>query len=108
MDRSVPDIFHRFLKMLPSIARLITETGPRRSSVRVVMAGSFETVVVPEQKVQPRAWLSFKRASVYQQNDGVVVVIDWTPAALRNREFATSIAGELFMTTICLFYVTVV
>jgi hypothetical protein len=50
------------------------------------MAGSFETVVVPEQQAQPRAWLSFKRASVYRQNDGVVVVIDWTPAALRNRE----------------------
>ena len=53
---------------------------------RVVMAGSFETVVVPEQKVQPRAWLSFKRASVYRQKDGVVVVIDRTPAALRNQE----------------------
>ena len=53
---------------------------------RVVMAGSFETVVVPEQKVQPRAWLSFRRASVYKQKDGVVVVIDWTPPALRNRE----------------------
>ena len=53
---------------------------------RVVMAGSFETVVGPEQKVQPRAWLSFKRASVYKQNDGIVVVIDWTPAVLRNQE----------------------
>lgn len=53
---------------------------------RVVMAGSFETVVMPEQKVQPRAWLSFKRASVYRQKNGVVVVIDWTPAALRTRE----------------------
>jgi hypothetical protein len=49
------------------------------------MAGSFETVV-PEQKVQPRAWLSFKRASVYKQSDGIVVVIDWTPVALRNWE----------------------
>ncbi len=47
---------------------------------------SFETVVVPEQQAQPRAWLSFKRASVYKQNDGVIVVIDWTPAVLRNRE----------------------
>ena len=53
---------------------------------RVVMAGSFETVVVPEQHVQPRAWLSFRRASVYKQNDGVVVVIDWTPVVLRNQE----------------------
>ena len=53
---------------------------------RVVMAGSFETVVMPEQKMQPRAWLSFKRASVYRQKNGVVVVIDWTPAALRTRE----------------------
>jgi hypothetical protein len=53
---------------------------------RVVMAGSFETVVVSEQKVQPRAWLSFKKASVYKQNDGVVVVTDWTPATLPNRE----------------------
>ena len=53
---------------------------------RVVMAGSFETIVVPEQKVQPRAWLSFKKASVNRQKDGVVVVIDWTPPALRNRE----------------------
>jgi hypothetical protein len=50
------------------------------------MAGSFETVVVPEQEVQPRAWLSFKRASVYRQKDGVVIVIDWTPTALRKRE----------------------
>jgi hypothetical protein len=49
------------------------------------MAGSFETVV-REQKVQPGAWLSFKRASVYKQNDGIVVVIDWTPAVLRNWE----------------------
>ena len=53
---------------------------------RVVMAGTFETVVVPEQKVQPRAWLSFKRASVYKQKDGVIVVIDWATASLRNRE----------------------
>ena len=53
---------------------------------RVVMAGSFETVVVPDQHVQPRAWLSFKRANVYKQNDGVVVVIDWTPAVLRDHE----------------------
>jgi hypothetical protein len=52
---------------------------------RVVMAGSFETVVAPEQKVEPRAWLSFKKASVYKQKDGVVVVIDWTTAALRNQ-----------------------
>jgi hypothetical protein len=50
------------------------------------MAGSFETVVVPDQQVQPRAWLSFRRASVYKQNDGVVVVIDWTPVVLRNQE----------------------
>jgi hypothetical protein len=53
---------------------------------RVVMAGSFETVVMPEQRVQPRAWLSFKKASVYRQKDGVIVVIDWTTASLRNRE----------------------
>jgi hypothetical protein len=53
---------------------------------RVVMAGSFETVVIPDQHAQPRAWLSFSRASVYKQNDGVVVVIDWTPAVLRNQE----------------------
>lgn len=49
------------------------------------MAGSFETVVASEQKVEPRAWLSFKKASVYKQKDGVVVVIDWTTAALRNQ-----------------------
>jgi hypothetical protein len=53
---------------------------------RVVMTGSFETVVAPEQKVQPRAWLCFKKASVYKQNDGVIVVIDWTTALLRNRK----------------------
>jgi hypothetical protein len=65
------------------------DNGDRATEIkcpRVVMAGSFETVVVPEQQAQPGAWLSFKRASVYQQNDGVVVVIDWTTAALRNRE----------------------
>ena len=65
------------------------DNGDRATEVkcpRVVMAGSFETVVVPEQKVQPRVWLSFKRASVYKQNDGIVVVIDWTPAVLRNQE----------------------
>jgi hypothetical protein len=65
------------------------DNGDRATEIkcpRVVMAGSFETVVAPEQEVQPRAWLSFKRASVYKQKDGVVVVIDWTPAALRNRE----------------------
>ena len=28
---------------------------------------SFETVVVPERQAQPRAWLSFKRASVYKR-----------------------------------------
>ena len=28
---------------------------------RVVMAGSFETVVVPDQHVQPPAWLSLRR-----------------------------------------------
>jgi hypothetical protein len=59
------------------------------------MAGSFETVVVPEQKVQPCAWLSFKKASVYKQKGGVVVVIDWTPAALRNRELHGAFAGKL-------------
>jgi hypothetical protein len=65
------------------------DNGDRTTEIkcpRVVMAGSFETVVVPEQQLQPRAWLPFKRASVYKQNDGVVVVIDWTPAALRNQE----------------------
>jgi hypothetical protein len=65
------------------------DNGDRATEIkcpRVVMAGSFETVVVPEQQAQPRAWLSFKRASVYKQNDGVVVVIDWTPAPLRNGE----------------------
>lgn len=62
------------------------DTATEIKCPRVVMAGSFETVVVPEQQAQPRAWLSFKRASVYKQNDGVVVVIDWTPMALRNRE----------------------
>jgi hypothetical protein len=61
---------------------------------RVVMAGSFETVVVPDQHVQPRAWLSFRRASVYKQNDGVVVVIDWTPAALRNQELQETLAAN--------------
>ena len=58
------------------------------------MAGSFETVVAPEQQEQPRAWLSFKRASVYKQNDGVVVVIDCTPAVLRNRELQGAFAGR--------------
>jgi hypothetical protein len=64
------------------------DNGDRSTEIkcpRVVMAGSFETVVTPEQKLEPRAWLSFKRASVYKQRDGVVVVIDWTPAASRNR-----------------------
>ena len=58
------------------------------------MAGSFETVVASEQQEQPRIWLSFKRASVSKQNDGVVVVIDWTPAALRNRELQGAFAGR--------------
>jgi hypothetical protein len=61
---------------------------------RVVMAGSFETVVVSEQQAQPRAWLSFKRASVYKQNDGVVVVIDWTPAVLRHRELQETLTAN--------------
>jgi hypothetical protein len=61
---------------------------------RVVMAGSFETVVVPDQRVQPRAWLSFKKASVYKQNDGVVVVIDWTPAVLRNQKLQEALAEK--------------
>jgi hypothetical protein len=39
----------------------------------VVTAGRLETVVVPEQKAPPRAWLSFERASVYRQKDGIVV-----------------------------------
>ncbi|WP_433965892.1 hypothetical protein [Tunturiibacter gelidiferens] len=71
------------------------DRGTKIKCQRVVMAGSFETVVVPEQQAQPRAWLSFKRANVYKQNDGVVVVIDWTPAALRNRELHGAFAGEL-------------
>jgi hypothetical protein len=29
------------------------------------MAGSVETVVVPDRQMQPRAWLFFRRASVY-------------------------------------------
>lgn len=58
----------------------------RSTQTNRVMAGSFETVVMPEQQAQPRVWLSFRRASVYKQNDGLVVVIDWTPAASRNRE----------------------
>src|SRR5271170_597580 len=61
---------------------------------RVVMTGSFETVVVPEQKVQPRAWLSFKKASAYKQKDGIIVVIDWTTASLRNRELYGALQGN--------------
>jgi len=61
---------------------------------RVVMAGSFETVVVPEQKVQPRAWLSFKEASVYKQKDEIIVVIDWATASLRNRELYGALQGK--------------
>jgi hypothetical protein len=51
---------------------------------RVVMAGNFETVVGREQKEEPLASLSFRKASVYRQRDGVVFVIDWTKADLRN------------------------
>jgi hypothetical protein len=73
------------------------DNGDRATAIkcpRVVMAGSFETVVVSEQRAEPRAWLSFKRASVYKQNDGVVVVIDWTPAATRNRELIGALQGN--------------
>jgi hypothetical protein len=52
---------------------------------RVVMAGSFETVLAPEQKEEPLAWLSFRKASVYRQRDGIVFVTDWTEEDLRNR-----------------------
>ena len=74
------------------------DNGDRKTEIkcpRVVMAGSFETVVVPEQKVQPRAWLSFKRASVYKQSDGVVVVIDWTPAGVRNQKLQRALQEHL-------------
>jgi hypothetical protein len=77
------------------------DNGDRATEIkcpRGVIAGSFETVVMPEQQAQPRAWLSFKKASVYKQNDGVVVLIDWTPAALRNwelqRRIATAVADQ--------------
>jgi len=47
---------------------------------RVVMTGDFETIVAPEQKVQPRAWLCFKLANVYERAGGVIVVTDRTTA----------------------------
>ena len=74
------------------------DNGDRNTEIkcpRVVMAGSFETVVVPEQNVQPRAWLSFKKASVFKQSDGVVVVIDWTPAAVRNQKLQRALQEYL-------------
>jgi hypothetical protein len=52
---------------------------------RVVMVGNFETVVAPEQKVEPPTWLFFRKASVYRQRDGVVVVIDCAEADLYSR-----------------------
>ena len=73
------------------------DNGDRATEIkcpRVVMAGSFETVAMPDQQVQPRAWLSFRRANVYQQNDGVVVVIDWTPAVLRHRELQDTLTAN--------------
>jgi hypothetical protein len=73
------------------------DNGDRATAIkcpRVVMAGSFETVVMSEQQAQPRAWLSFKKASVYRQNDGVIVVIDWTPASLRNQELQETLTAN--------------
>jgi hypothetical protein len=52
---------------------------------RVVMTGDFETIVAPEQKVEPRAWLCFKSASVYEQLGGVITVSGCTTASLRDR-----------------------
>jgi len=46
---------------------------------------NFETVVAPEQKEEPLAWLSFRKASVYRQRDGIVFVTDWTEEDLRSR-----------------------
>lgn len=51
---------------------------------RVVMTGDFEAVVEPEQEVEPRAWLYFKSASVYEQLGGVITVSGCTTASLRN------------------------
>jgi hypothetical protein len=73
------------------------DNGDRATAIkcpRVVMAGSFETVVMSEQQAQPRAWLSFQKASVYRQNDGVIVVIDWTPASLRNQELQETLTAN--------------
>lgn len=50
---------------------------------RVVMTGDFEAVEAPEQ--EPRAWLYFKSASVYEQRDGVIAVSGSTNTSLRDR-----------------------
>lgn len=52
---------------------------------RVVMTGDFETIVAPEQEVEPRAWLCFQSASVYEQLGGVITVSGCTTASLRDR-----------------------
>lgn len=52
---------------------------------RVVMTGDFEAVEAPEQEVEPRAWLYFKSANVYEQLDGVIAVSGSTNASLRDR-----------------------
>lgn len=52
---------------------------------RVVMTGNFETIVAPEQKVEPRVWLHFKSASVYAQLDGAITVSGCATVSLHNR-----------------------
>jgi hypothetical protein len=43
---------------------------------RVVMTGDLETIVAPEQKVQPRAWLYLKLANVHERAGGVITVTE--------------------------------
>jgi hypothetical protein len=52
---------------------------------RVVMTGSFKTVVATEQKAEPRAWLCFSKASVYRQSGGIVSVTAWIAPDSHNR-----------------------
>jgi hypothetical protein len=87
MEMSVPDIISPLLKTPPSIGRFdngdctfCSGTTTVSKLPAITTRGDFTSVVLS------RAWLSFKRAGVCKQNDEVVVVIDWTPAVLRNWE----------------------
>jgi len=51
----------------------VREHSSTRTAINPFIAP--RAAVAPEQKVQPRAWLPFKKASVYKQKDGVIVVI---------------------------------